>query len=260
MFSLAGKIALVTGATGYFGKSILQALLEAGASVYINGRNPAAVEALTLELRGRGFSAYPAAFDIMSPDQIAAFFTQFGKAPLDILVNNAYAGATGAIEVASAGDYRKSYEVAVVAAHTLVRHALENLRAARVQNGDAAVINIASMYGVVSPDLRVYPDKEAANAPFYGAAKAALIQWTRYAACEFGPEGIRFNVLTPGAFPTPETQRREPELITRLEEKIPLGRIGAAREIGGVVAFLASPAASYVNGANIPVDGGWTAW
>ena len=204
--------------------------------------------------------AFPAAFDITHVDQVDEFFGRLGAEPLDILVNNAYAGGAGAVEVADDDGYRESYEVAVVAAQRLVRRALPNLRAARAKRGDAAVVNIASMYGVVSPDLRVYPDKHGANAAFYGAAKAALIQWTRYAACEFGPEGIRFNVLTPGAFPSPETQRRSPDLISSLEKKIPLGRIGKASEIGGVVAFLASPTASYINGATLPVDGGWTAW
>ncbi|WP_186400636.1 SDR family NAD(P)-dependent oxidoreductase [Stappia sp. P2PMeth1] len=259
-FSLAGKTALVTGATGYFGQSIAQSLMEAGAEVYLNGRNAAAVEALVATFQERKMAARPAIFDILSEEETANFFDVLGSAPLDILVNNAYAGATGAIEVADAQNYRDSYEITVVVAHRLLRGALENLRVAKHVNGDASVINIASMYGVVSPDLRVYQGKPDANGSFYGAAKAALIQWTRYGACEFGPEGIRFNVLTPGAFPSPAAQGRYPQLIAQLEKKVPLGRIGVAHEIGGVVAFLSSPAASYVNGATIAVDGGWTAW
>jgi len=260
MFSLAGKTALVTGANGYLGRSIVEALLEAGASVYLNGRNVDTVQKLATSLQKKGLSALPAAFDITSDEQVSRFFEEISGVSLDILVNNAYAGATGAVEVTSAEKYRESYEVSVVATHVLVRNALDALRTAKARNGDASVINIASMYGIVSPDLRVYPDKQRANAAFYGASKAALIQWTRYAACEFGPEGIRFNSVAPGAFPSPEAQRTSPELMPQLEGKIPLGRVGVSREIGGVVTFLASPAASYVTGALIPVDGGWTAW
>jgi NAD(P)-dependent dehydrogenase (short-subunit alcohol dehydrogenase family) len=260
IFSLSGKTALLTGASGYFGQNIARSLLQAGAVVWLNGRNADVITALAGKFRAEGLAAHPAAFDITSEDEIVEFFSRFGGAPLDILINNAYAGTTGAIEVARAENYRESYEVAMIAPHNLVRHGLTSLRSARRQNGDATVINIASMYGMVSPDLRVYPDKASANAPFYGAAKAALLQWTRYAACEFGSEGIRFNAVMPGAFPSPEVQGRAAELIEQLEKKIPLGRIGSTEEIGGVVVFLASPAASYINGATLTVDGGWTAW
>jgi NAD(P)-dependent dehydrogenase (short-subunit alcohol dehydrogenase family) len=98
------------------------------------------------------------------------------------------------------------------------------------------------------------------NPPFYGAAKAALLQWTRYAASEFGKEGIRVNAVSPGPFPSLAMKAANPDFIEALAAKVRMGRIGASDEIKGPMLFLASSAASFVNGANIVVDGGWTCW
>ncbi len=91
-------------------------------------------------------------------------------------------------------------------------------------------------------------------------AKAALIQYTKYAAVEFGKEKIRVNAISPGPFPSLEVQKKDPSLIKRLSKKVSLNRIGKESELRGPVIFLASDASSYVNGANLVVDGGWTAW
>ena len=116
------------------------------------------------------------------------------------------------------------------------------------------------MYGLVSPDLRVYDSALGSNPPFYGAAKAALLQLTRYAACELAKDKIRVNGLCPGPFPAPAVSDEHPHLLDKLTHKVPLGRVGIASEIAGPAVFLASDAASYVTGATLPVDGGWTAW
>jgi NAD(P)-dependent dehydrogenase (short-subunit alcohol dehydrogenase family) len=87
-----------------------------------------------------------------------------------------------------------------------------------------------------------------------------MIHWSKYAACEFSKEGIRINSISPGPFPSMEVQRTAPEFVARLQQKVPMGRVGQASEIMGPVLFLASSAASFVNGTNLVVDGGWTAW
>ena len=235
-------------------------LARAGAEILVNSRSAEKASAIAVEINQAGGKAVPAPFDVRNAEAIKEFVNGRNGSPLHVLVNNAYNGIGGTIETSSSDAFQNSYEMAVISAHEMLRSALPLLRSAIRENGDASVINISSMYGVVSPDLRVYASPEESNPPFYGAAKAALIQYTRYAACEFGPEGLRVNALAPGPFPSNPVQDANPDFITRLAAKVPMRRIGRAAEIGGPVVFLASPLASYVNGAVLQVDGGWTAW
>jgi NAD(P)-dependent dehydrogenase (short-subunit alcohol dehydrogenase family) len=258
-FSLHDKSILLTGATGYLGSAMTYGLAKAGASLIVNGRSVEVVEELVENIRSIGGVAQSAVFNVRDEAPVAEFFKKRKSQPLHGLINNAYSGKSGCIEDADASEFRDSYDIVVIAAQNLVRAALPALRLA-ASSGGASVINICSMYGLVSPDLRVYDSPGTANPPFYGAAKAALIQWTRYAACEFGNENIRFNSISPGPFPSDEVRSKNPELIDRLMEKVPMGRVGLAKEIAGPVVFLASEASSYVNGSNIVVDGGWTCW
>lgn len=260
LFSLEGRRALVTGATGYLGRAMCKALAEAGAHVLVNGRDEAKVSTLVGELRATGGSADGWIFDVTDPVAVEHAFVSHELLPLHVLVNNAYVGGAGSLATVGAQDYRDSFEVTLVAADALLRAAMPALRAAVAASEDASVINVASMYGMVSPDPRIYADPHTANPPFYGAAKAALLQWTRYAACELGPKGIRVNSLSPGPFPSLASQAASPAFMAKLASKVPLGRIGCANEVGGPLVFLASSASSYVNGANLVVDGGWTSW
>jgi len=260
MFSLSGKTALITGASGYLGSAMAEGMAEEGAVVYLNGRNHENINTMVSKLVEKGHDVKSAIFDVTKRDEIESFFGGFEGECLDIVVNNAYAGAAGTIETISAEDYLLSYDVAMIATHNLVQMALPYLRSAQKKNGDASVITIASMYGVISPDLRIYASKEEANPPIYGAAKAALIQWTKYAACEFAEEGIRFNCISPGAFPSEDAQEVNKPLVSKIINKIPMGRIGQPKDIVGPLVFLASPCSSYVTATNLMVDGGWTAW
>lgn len=259
LFSLAGKTALVTGAAGHLGSAISRGLAAAGAHVVLNARRVEQVAAYANELRAQGLSAEGVAFDVTDKAAVDSFFQSRPEGVLHVVVNNAYSGGAGTLAGSEARDYLATYGVAVVGAHNIVQGALAHLKRA-AQAGGASVINIASMYGMVSPDQRIYSSGSSANPPFYGAAKAALLQWTRYAACEFGPVGIRVNAISPGPFPSSSVQRADPEFIRRLSYKVPLGRIGQPEELAGAIVFLASGASSYVTGANLVIDGGWTCW
>lgn len=260
IFSLADKHALITGATGHLGNAMAKALARRGATIHVNARSVERCTPLVDDIRSEGWRAEPAVFDVNEAAEVNAFFAAWDKRPLHILINNAYKGAGGTIETAEPQDYIDSYNIAVAASHRLLRASLSSLRLAARGCGDASVINVSSMYGMVSPDQRNYASAQGTNPPFYGAAKAALIQWSRYAACEFGKENIRINALSLGPFPSIDVQRSDRAFIRALADNVPMGKIGQAEEITGPVVFLASPASCFVNGANLVVDGGWTAW
>lgn len=257
---LAGRTAFLSGATGHLGKEMALALGGAGAEVLVNSRNAERGAELASELQGRGIRARAAIFDVAAADAGQHLATIMDGAALHILVNNAYSGNGGTVGTASDDDYRDAYDMVVVAAQRLVSAMLPNLALAATEPGGSSIVNISSMYGLVSPDPGLYATPEGTNPPFYGAAKAALAQLTRYMACELGPRNIRSNAIAPGPFPNPQTCTDNREFVEELTRRVPMKRIGQPEEIGGPLVFLAGPQSSYVNGAVLTVDGGWTAW
>jgi NAD(P)-dependent dehydrogenase (short-subunit alcohol dehydrogenase family) len=262
LFRLDGRVALVTGAAGYLGNRISNVLAEAGAHVFLNGRSDKAVK-LVEKINSRGLKASAAIFDVTDSEAVAMAINrlEIEHGRLDVLINNAYFGKTGTIETAIDDDFRSAYEIAVTAAFRLVQQAKPLLeKAAGINPGGASVINIASMYGMVSPDPAIYGDSGMNNPPFYAAAKGGLIQLTRYLACHLAACKIRVNSISPGPFPPQEIAEKNPVFFKELCRRNPLGRIGEPDELRGPVLLLASDAGSYITGVNLPVDGGWTAW
>lgn len=262
LFDLTGRVAIVTGAASWLGTPMATGLAQAGAHVYLAGRRPAPLTELADDLQGHGLSAEALPFDVTDKEAARAALTGIEKAHgrLDVLVNNAHAGALAGLE-ADEADFAAAMDSAVTGAWRLVRDGLPLLHAAVAASGDASIVNVASMYGKVSPDPRVYAETDTPpSPPFYGAAKAGLLQLTRWLATNLGPAGIRANAISPGPFPQWDARERRPDFVARLDSKTPLGRAGRRDEIKGAVVFLASPASSYVTGADLAVDGGWTAW
>lgn len=254
LFRLDGKTAFVSASRGHLGTAMTQALCAAGAHVIINGRDDAALARLESSLRQQKFSVSRACFDVTDLAALRAFFG--GLKRLDILVNNAVAMQVKSFTNLSAEDFAATYQSSVTVGFESVRAALPALKAAVAADGDASVVNIASMYAQVAPDGRLYDDR-AQQSPFhYGPAKAGLLQLTRHLAAELGPERIRVNALVPGPFPS----NAAPAFVERLASRTMLGRLGQPAEIAGPLLFLASPASSFVTGAALNVDGGWTAW
>lgn len=262
LFRMDGRVALVTGAAGRLGRSMACGLAEAGAHVVLNGRRPEALEDLAGSLRRRGLAASALAFDVTDAQAVDQAVRVLGQQfqRLDVLVNNAYAGPAGSVDHSRAEEFARAYDVAVIASFRLMVSVRHLLLQAVARCGHASVINIASMYATVSPDPSVYGDSGMDNPPYYGAAKGALLQLTRYMACHWAPSGIRVNAISPGPFPQPAVLCRYPTFHRALCSRTPAGRVGMPDELKGAVLYLASDAASYVTGINLPVDGGWTAW
>jgi NAD(P)-dependent dehydrogenase (short-subunit alcohol dehydrogenase family) len=254
LFRLDDRVAFVSAARGHLGQAMTRVLAAAGAHVIVNGRDDAKLAQFENELRQENFSVSRAAFDVADAKAARAFFG--GLKRLDILVNNAVSMNVKSFSALAPADFATTYESAVTATFEAVRAALPALRQAAAAAKDASVINIASMYGSVAPDARLYDARESQSPFHYGPAKAALLQLTRHLAAELGAEGIRVNALVPGPF----SAHAEDGFAARLASRTMLGRLGRPEEIGGPLLFLASPASSYVTGAALNIDGGWTAW
>jgi len=260
LFNVKGKTILITGATGFLGRELALSLAREGAHIYVNSRTSSKCIELVSTIKRNGGKATVACFDVTKKNEIENFVHKNSLEIIDVIVNNSYSGSGGNIESSTEHDYIHSYNSSVVASANIFNILLPFLRKAVQINGYASVINIASMYGLVSPDQRIYDSAEETNPPFYGAAKAALIQWTKYAACEFAKEKIRINCISPGPFPSDIAQKNAPELMNRIIKKVPMERIGTPDELVGPVLFLSSTASSFISGTNLIVDGGWTCW
>jgi NAD(P)-dependent dehydrogenase (short-subunit alcohol dehydrogenase family) len=261
LFDLNDKVVLLTGATGYLGQTLAWGIARAGAKVVIHGRSQDKVDQLRQQMQSEGLSVQGLTFDLNNHNQVKIQIEKVMEKnkTLDVLINNAYQGSAKSLENSTVEDFDNSLSSAVSANHYLIQQLLPFLKNAGKEDG-ASIINIASMYALVSPKPQIYGNSGMNNPPYYGAAKAALIQFTRYLACHLAPENIRVNSISPGAFPPDRVTDNHPQFHQALNEQVPLNRVGRPDELIGPVAFMASNASSYVTGTNLVVDGGWTAW
>ncbi|WP_425405444.1 SDR family oxidoreductase [Hwanghaeella sp.] len=257
--SLEGRTALVIGGAGLLGGQISYALAELGANVIVASRSREKCDAFLAGLQDRFPNEHKAlTVDVTEPQSIRDLAADTGRlAPqgLDILVNSGWSGRKNTFETISDEDWDLDIETSLNGVFRTVKTMTPLLEARR-----GNIVSIASMYGHVAPDYRLYDDPRFANPPSYGAAKAGVIQLTKYLASFLAPKGIRANCISPGPFPFESTQKENPDFIERLAGKNPCGRIGTPHEIKGAAALLCSDAGAYINGQNICVDGGWGIW
>lgn len=252
LFDLNGKTALVAGGGGYLGTPVCEALAAHGARVLVADLRLDAAQASAERARRSG-SAEAVALDTADEHAIERVCDEAG--PLEILVNLAASSRGRSLDEASAEDWAAGLEVCLTGSFLLARAAAKQMGE---QGG--SIIHFSSMYGMISPDPRLYENLLPPNPPDYGAAKAGILQLTRYQAVFWARRNIRVNTIVPGPFPKPHGQGGVSAFTDRLSDRVPMGRVGNAEEIAGAVVYLASNASSYVTGTSLVVDGGWTAW
>lgn len=258
--SLKGRTALVVGGAGLLGGEISFVLAELGAHVFIASRDLEKCTEFAARVNRRypSAKALPFAVDIVKPASIRTLADEVGRAAggsLDILVNSGWSGRKNTFESISDEDWNFDIEVCLNGVFRTVKAMVPLLKAHR-----GCILSVASMYGHVAPDYRMYDSERFANPPSYGAAKAGIIQLTKYLASFLAPHGIRANCISPGPFPFESTQIENPDFIDRLAAKNPLNRIGRPVDLKGAAALLCTDAGAYMTGQNICVDGGWAVW
>lgn len=260
LFSLKGRTSVVTGGTGHLGTAITEVLAECGSDVVVVSRkSEKQYDSLHILNEKFGDQIKYKVMNVGSTESIKECVNQIiiEQKTIDVWVNNAYFGEEGSNEIEFISDetWISAIDGSINSVFKCTREVIPIMKKANY----GTIINIASMYGVVSPNPDLYVGTEFTNPPNYGAGKAAVIQFTRFAACHLGKYGIRVNSISPGPFPNKDVQNNK-QFIERLAEKTSLKRIGKPHELKGIVALLASDASSYITGANFAVDGGWTAW
>ena len=251
-FSLKGKVAVVTGGAGLYGRQITEALCQAGALTYIASRNLDQCESLASELCQQNLNIKSLTYDQSEEGSIErlkmTLLRDAGR--VDILVNNAVIRPM-ANWSAPASQFAESMQVNATGLFSVTRAFGEVM----FQQGGGSIINIGSVQGNVGPDFSLYEGLGWETPPDYFFHKGGMLNFTRFAASKLGAGNVRVNVISPGGFYT----NQDPRFVARYSAKTMLGRMANSTDLQGAVIFLASDASAYVTGANLMVDGGYTA-
>lgn len=270
LFSLDGKTAVLTGASGFLGRTFAETLLENGARVIVIGRSEKLAQQASSwsGIYGRD-RVYPFQVDMYDRQAFERVLDEIvsNEEAVSILVNNAHElGAQtgfnvpeGSLEEASYDHWMRNLTGGVYWAALATQKIGKAMRAGK----SGSIVNISTMYAVVAPSPRLYEGTKFLNPPGYSASKAALLSFTRYVASFWGAHGIRANAILPGPFSNtedtgPNSVLGNDEFIDRLKARTCLQRIGRPTDLAGALLFLASDASSYMTGQALVVDGGWT--
>jgi NAD(P)-dependent dehydrogenase (short-subunit alcohol dehydrogenase family) len=253
-FRLDGRRALVTGGSRGLGRAMAQALAEAGADLVLAGRDADTLRQAQAELSALGRRIDAVQADLTDPAAVerfcAAVLAEHG--PIDILVNNVGGRRENVpVQEQSLADWQRLIDLNLTSAFLCTRH----IGGAMLPRRRGRVINIGSICGQVAT--------RNIHGRHYETAKAALAGFTRAVAADWAPHGVTVNAIAPGGFMTDANRRwfrERPALRQEIEAVIPMGRLGEPEELGPLAVYLASDASSYMTGALLLIDGGYTLW
>jgi len=267
-FKITDRVVIVTGGAGLLGRAHAMALASAGGNVVLADVQEQAAEKVAEEVRLRtGGDCLAVKVDVTQAESVSALIEEslerYGR--IDILVNNAaldpkFDAEPASLHSSSFEDYPlEAWQQSMDVNITGMFLCAQGVAPAMLEAGQGVIVNVSSTYGVVGPDQRLY-EREGQLAQYkpvtYSVTKAAVLGLTRYLATYYQGEGIRVNSLTPGGV----YAGHDDEFVRRYSAKTILGRMAEKEEISSALLFLVSDASSYMTGANLVVDGGWTAW
>ena len=256
LFDLTGRVALITGGSGYLGRSLSRALAEAGATVVIGSRDRNRAQCVVDELPSTGGARHVAVvLDQLDEASLNEGFDSAVAAAgqVDILINNGQQGHALDLTSVTAEAFNKDLQNAT--GYFCLARRLRDHVVGRGTPG--SVVMIGSMYGVVGSYPDAYDGVCAASPVQYHTLKGGIVHMTRHLAVYWAKDNVRVNCLSPGPFPSEKVPQ---QMVERLKLKCPTGRMGVPYELKGPLLMLVSDAGSYITGQNLLVDGGWTAW
>ena len=255
IFSLKGKVIVVTGGTRRYGYHLCEGLAEAGGTVVLTSRDKKRADATAENLRSKGPEVFGYSLELADDDSIEEFVAAVirDRTRIDVLVNNARRIPQMSAPEINREELDRVFTVNSVGTILLTRRVVEEMKKA----GGGNIINIGSIYGMVGQDLGIYEEPEESISWDYPVQKGGIIAYTKQLASTLARHGIRANCLTLGGLGEGTPGGR---FLEQYCKRTPLGRMAVGEDVKGPIVFLASDASAYMTGANVVVDGGWTAW
>lgn len=263
LYDVRGRVILITGACGYFGKHITRLFLRLGAKVILLSRSDRLREQtndLQIVFGDDSVSSYQVDFYEREKFQDKLQYISVNK-HIDVIINNAYDisertgfdSDTGAIEKLSYREWFSAFQCTYWAVQTI-----QIIGSTLKDQQCGSIINIGSMYGVIAPDPKLYEGEKYFNPATYSTNKAALIGLTRYVAAFWGKYRVRCNAILPGPFPNSEKVKPNSDFDIKLKERTAIKRVGMLSDLDGLLVYLACDASAFMTGQIIGLDGGWT--
>jgi gluconate 5-dehydrogenase len=255
LFSIKNKVIIITGSTGYLGSKMVKHLSKSGAIVIVLSTNIDKALKLCAKLRISKKQAFEIDLSDVSSIKktIKDIYNIFKR--IDVLVNNGYFGVSKSFNNYTKEDWNVSLDGTIISLDAIVKYVVPYMK----NNSQSRIINISSMYGIVSPNPDIYSSEDMINPVSYGVGKAGIIQYTKYSAMMLAKYNITVNTISYGPFPNINLVK-DKKFLKKLAKKTMLNRIGKPKEVTSAIYFLSLDESSYITGQNIVVDGGWTSW